>query len=326
MAIPAAQNSVVGSVAESAIGKAAGTNSMMRELGGVFGIAVAVAVFAGAGSYASAAAFTDGFAPAIGVGAGLALAGAAAGLALPGRPRRERRRPHPGGPRPRTGDHAMRQVMVRYKVKPERVAENEALVRAVYEELAERAPDGLRYATFRLDDGVSFVHLALLDDGTVAHASWPRSSASTEEIRDRCDEPPATSSAVPRSGPIACELAPRSSTSSCTPATAARDRVLRGAAAAGARSGSTPRAAPTSRSSSAAGSAAASSSARPAGAGLAALRRGRPDRRATERARELGASVLLEPREGPAGLAQRRRDPRGRRDRLLAAKANADEP
>jgi EmrB/QacA subfamily drug resistance transporter len=85
MAIPAAQNSVVGSVAMEAIGKAAGTNSMMRELGGVFGIAVVVAVFAGAGSYASAAAFTDGFAPAIGIGAALALAGAVAGLALPGR-------------------------------------------------------------------------------------------------------------------------------------------------------------------------------------------------------------------------------------------------
>jgi EmrB/QacA subfamily drug resistance transporter len=85
MAIPAAQNSVVGSVATEAIGKAAGTNSMMRELGGVFGIALAVAVFAGAGSYASAQAFTDGFTPAIFVAAGLALAGAIAGLMLPGR-------------------------------------------------------------------------------------------------------------------------------------------------------------------------------------------------------------------------------------------------
>jgi EmrB/QacA subfamily drug resistance transporter len=85
MAIPATQNSAVGSVAADAIGKAAGINSMMRELGGVFGIAIAVAVFAGAGSYASAAAFADGFGPAIGVGAALALAGAIAGLALPGR-------------------------------------------------------------------------------------------------------------------------------------------------------------------------------------------------------------------------------------------------
>src|SRR4051794_9486902 len=87
MAIPSAQNSVVGSVAKEALGKAAGANSMMRELGGVFGIAVAVAVFAATGGYASAAAFTDGFGPAIGVAAGLALAGAIAGLALPGRRR-----------------------------------------------------------------------------------------------------------------------------------------------------------------------------------------------------------------------------------------------
>jgi hypothetical protein len=67
------------------VGKAAGASSMMRELGGVFGIAVAVAVFAAAGSYASLQTFAEGFQPAILVGAGLALAGAITGLALPGR-------------------------------------------------------------------------------------------------------------------------------------------------------------------------------------------------------------------------------------------------
>ena len=87
MAIPSAQSSAVGSVATEAIGKAAGTNSMMRELGGVFGIAVVVAVFAGAGGYASPTEFVDGFAPAIGVGGAFALAGAAVALALPGRRR-----------------------------------------------------------------------------------------------------------------------------------------------------------------------------------------------------------------------------------------------
>jgi EmrB/QacA subfamily drug resistance transporter len=85
MAIPSAQNSAVGSVDMDAVGKAAGANSMMRELGGVFGVAIAVAVFAAAGSYASPVAFVDGFGPAIGVTAALSLAGAAAGLALPGR-------------------------------------------------------------------------------------------------------------------------------------------------------------------------------------------------------------------------------------------------
>ncbi len=85
MAIPSAQNSVVGGVGDDAIGKAAGANSMMRELGGVFGVATVVAVFAATGGYASAATFTDGFGPAIGLAAALALAGAIAGLALPGR-------------------------------------------------------------------------------------------------------------------------------------------------------------------------------------------------------------------------------------------------
>jgi EmrB/QacA subfamily drug resistance transporter len=85
MAIPSAQNSVVGSVESGALGKAAGVNSMMRELGGVFGIAVVVAVFAATGGYATARAFTDGFGPAIGVSAGFALAGALSALALPGR-------------------------------------------------------------------------------------------------------------------------------------------------------------------------------------------------------------------------------------------------
>ena len=83
MAIPSAQNSVVGAIATDAIGKAAGANSMMRELGGVFGVALVVAVFAATGGYASAATFTDGFGPAIGVAAALALIGAVAGLALP---------------------------------------------------------------------------------------------------------------------------------------------------------------------------------------------------------------------------------------------------
>ena len=85
MAIPAAQNAVVGSVASEALGKAAGVNSMMRELGGVFGIALAVAVFAATGGYASAQAFTDGFGPAIGVAAGLAFFGMLAAVALPSR-------------------------------------------------------------------------------------------------------------------------------------------------------------------------------------------------------------------------------------------------
>ncbi len=83
MAIPSGQNAVVRGISMADVGKAAGANSMMRELGGVFGIALVVAVFAGAGGYASGAAFVDGFAPAVGVTAGLSLIGALIATALP---------------------------------------------------------------------------------------------------------------------------------------------------------------------------------------------------------------------------------------------------
>jgi MFS family permease len=83
MSFPAAQNSVVSSVPPEAIGKAAGTNSTMRELGGVLGIAIGVAAFAGAGSYASPADFSDGFVAAMAVAAGLSLLAALAGAYLP---------------------------------------------------------------------------------------------------------------------------------------------------------------------------------------------------------------------------------------------------
>jgi EmrB/QacA subfamily drug resistance transporter len=85
MAMPATQSSAVNSVAPQYIGKATGTFSTVRQLGGAFGVAVLVAVFAGAGSYASAQAFSDGFAPAIGVAAALSLMGAIAAIAVPRR-------------------------------------------------------------------------------------------------------------------------------------------------------------------------------------------------------------------------------------------------
>jgi EmrB/QacA subfamily drug resistance transporter len=87
MAIPAAQNAAVNAVVPESIGKAAGVNSTLRELGGVFGIAVSVAVFTGAGAYASPEAFADGFVPALAAAAALSFAGALVGASLPGRQR-----------------------------------------------------------------------------------------------------------------------------------------------------------------------------------------------------------------------------------------------
>jgi predicted MFS family arabinose efflux permease len=96
MTFPAAQNAVVGSVPVEAIGKAAGTNSTMRQLGGVLGIALAVAAFAATGSYASPGEFSDGFVAAIGVSAGLSLAAATFGAVLPSRHTVESPVPAPG--------------------------------------------------------------------------------------------------------------------------------------------------------------------------------------------------------------------------------------
>lgn len=49
-----------------------------------------------------------------------------------------------------------RLVFVRYTVKPDQIAANEALSRAVFEELRGNAPDHLTYALFRKD--ADFVH------------------------------------------------------------------------------------------------------------------------------------------------------------------------
>jgi MFS family permease len=87
MAIPAAQNSVLGSVDVDALGKAAGANSMMRELGGVFGIALAVAVFAGDRQLRLARVVHGRLRSRDRRHAALAAVGAIAALALPGRRR-----------------------------------------------------------------------------------------------------------------------------------------------------------------------------------------------------------------------------------------------
>ena len=86
----------------------------------------------------------------------------------------------------------MNGVLVQYKVKADRVAENEEKVRAVYRELAERADPAIHYTTFKLDDGQTFVHLALwADDASDAGlGSIEAFKAFQENIADRCEVPP----------------------------------------------------------------------------------------------------------------------------------------
>src|SRR5712691_3481544 len=77
-------NVVLGSVRRDQEGIASGANNAIRELGGVFGIAVLGAVFAARGGYASGAAFVSGLAPAVWVGGAAVAVAAAATLFLPG--------------------------------------------------------------------------------------------------------------------------------------------------------------------------------------------------------------------------------------------------
>ncbi|WP_405885967.1 MFS transporter [Streptomyces longwoodensis] len=87
MAMPAQQTTVMTAAPLALMGKAAGTFTTVRQLGGALGIAVMAAVFGSVGGEASPAAFTDGFSAAVTAAGALALVGAAFGLLAPGRRR-----------------------------------------------------------------------------------------------------------------------------------------------------------------------------------------------------------------------------------------------
>lgn len=98
MAMPAAQNAILGSVPVTEMGKASGIFNIGRFLGGMFGVAVLVAVFSAKGTVDSAAAFGTGFAVAMTAASALSLLGAVAGLWLPVRRRVVAARPPQGVP------------------------------------------------------------------------------------------------------------------------------------------------------------------------------------------------------------------------------------
>jgi hypothetical protein len=89
-----------------------------------------------------------------------------------------------------------RTVVVRYQVHPDAAEENQRLVEQVYAELAAADPGGLRYATYRLADGVTFIHVATVTgeknplDVTAAFARFQ------EGLAERCAQPPSPSTAT----------------------------------------------------------------------------------------------------------------------------------
>ena len=83
----------------------------------------------------------------------------------------------------------MHHVMVRYTLKPDQVERNLELLHDFYQELESTQPEVLRYATFQLEDGVSFVHLHVSDSHArfAGLATFERFRSTLEE---RCEEPP----------------------------------------------------------------------------------------------------------------------------------------
>jgi EmrB/QacA subfamily drug resistance transporter len=82
-------NVVLSSVDRIEEGQASGATNTIREIGGVFGVAVLASVFSSNGSYATPTQFVDGLVPAVWVGAAIVAVGTVVALALPGRARRE---------------------------------------------------------------------------------------------------------------------------------------------------------------------------------------------------------------------------------------------
>jgi EmrB/QacA subfamily drug resistance transporter len=81
-------NVILSAVRPEEEGQASGANNAIRELGGVFGVAVLASIFSRVGGYESGAAFTDGMTTAVWVGAALVAAGSLAAFAITRRPRR----------------------------------------------------------------------------------------------------------------------------------------------------------------------------------------------------------------------------------------------
>jgi hypothetical protein len=86
----------------------------------------------------------------------------------------------------------MSATVVRYQAKPDRADENQKLIEAVFADLDRRRPAGFTYQVFRLEDGVSFVHVVVehdIDDPDSLQ-DVPAFQAFVQDIADRCDVPP----------------------------------------------------------------------------------------------------------------------------------------
>ena len=84
----------------------------------------------------------------------------------------------------------MGRAMIRYRLRPDQVERNEELVRAMFEELQRAAPSGLRYTIFKLEDGVSFMHISESEGEESPMGGLASVQEFRRELADRCEEQP----------------------------------------------------------------------------------------------------------------------------------------
>jgi quinol monooxygenase YgiN len=87
----------------------------------------------------------------------------------------------------------MSRVLIRYRLKPDQVERNEELIRAIYEELHRAAPSGLRYVIYKLEDGVTFMHISESEGEDSPMAGLASVQEFRRELADRCEEQPVLS-------------------------------------------------------------------------------------------------------------------------------------
>ncbi|MFN0248325.1 MAG: hypothetical protein ACKV2T_15650 [Kofleriaceae bacterium] len=89
-------------------------------------------------------------------------------------------------------------ILVQYRVKANCAAENEQFIGRVFEALSREKPSGIRYASFKAPDGVSFTHFAVVDtdDGKNPLLALEAFKAFASKIRERCETPPQTTELV----------------------------------------------------------------------------------------------------------------------------------
>ena len=77
-------------------------------------------------------------------------------------------------------------TVVRYTTRAGSAEENEKLIKAVFAQLAEQMPEGLRYVAIRLDDGVSFIHVAVNENDHNPLTELPAFGEFASTIKERC--------------------------------------------------------------------------------------------------------------------------------------------